>query len=171
MEISKNIIFDNEILKKKEENELSIRQLEIASLNLDDFNQRLNSNIKLTYNSQYKSFFPTSRDEKFDNLIARYIAHLLSYYKNRNDWNEANFIDYNISLIRHEFEDLYLSIKEIGKDYSHNSGLRQRLSLFIKRYDDYYPFGIFTDEGQQLYKSELQKMVNSLKILETSLID
>lgn len=164
MKISKNIIFEEDILNK-EDKDLHSKQIEITSLNLEDFNTRFNSNIILVYNSNYKGFFLNSEDERYGRLFTRHIAHLLAYYNHRKTWNEASFISYDLNLIRYDFEDLYLNIKDLKQDYIENSELVRRLNLFKSRWNNYHPLGILSKEGEQQYKNELQKILDKLNTL------
>ncbi|TBX65200.1 hypothetical protein EZL74_12475 [Flavobacterium silvisoli] len=168
MEISKNIFFEKNILNQEDKN-IHSKQIEITSLNLDDFNARLNSNIVLVYNSDYRGFFLNSEDERYGRLFTRHIAHLLTYYNHRETWNETSFISYDLNLIKYDFEDLYLSIKNLNQNYTHNLELVRRLNLFKNRWNNYYPLGILSKEGEQQYKNELQKMVDKLNKLIDSL--
>ena len=168
MKISKNIIFEKEILNQKDK-DLHSKQIEITSLNLDDFNMRLNSNIVLVYNYDFRAFFLNSLDEKYGRLFTRHISHLLAYYNHRETWTETSFISYDLNLIKYDFEDLYLSIRDLKASYIYNSELVRRLNLFISRWNNYSPLGILSKEGEEQYRNELQAMVHNLNKLIDSL--
>lgn len=161
MIISKNIIYDSEAIKSSEFN-FHTKQLEVVSLNLDDFNTRLKCNIKLHYNHIWNVFLLESTDEVYGDVFSRHISYCLSFFNNEN-WEEQFFIQKDLFSIRSVMFNLYYHIKDDTQYFKQNEELNYELNLFLKRFDNYYPLGILSTQGQVFYKEECQKIIDKLK--------
>lgn len=161
MHISKNIVYDSEAIKTSDY-EFHTKQLQIVSLNLDDFNLRLNSNIKLHYNHIWNAFLLESTDEVYGDVFSRHIAHCLAFYNDKN-WTEDSFIYKDLFHIDNEMINLHYHINKDVEWFKTNEDLCRSLNLFIKRFDNYYPLGILSTQGQVFYKEECQKIIDKLK--------
>jgi hypothetical protein len=166
-EISKNIIFDSKILESKNQ-QFYINQLKITSLNLDDFNKRLNTNIILRYHDALNGFELETQYPKYGNLFVRHLSHYLAFYNNRN-WLQPDFISYEYFILKSIHDHFYYSLKEKGKSYQSDIILNEELSIFLHRYDNYFPLGILDKAGENEYKYYSQDLVNSLKKLKLSI--
>ena len=163
MTISKNIIYDSEAIKNSEF-EFHTKQLEIVSLNLDDFNSRLNSNIKLHYNYIWNAFLLESKNEKYGNVFSRHISHCLAFF-NDDNWSEEMFIYKDLFQIKNGMINLYYHIKKDPKWFKTDEDFSSELFLFIKRFDNYYPIGILSKQGERYYQIECQKILDELKTI------
>ena len=164
MSVSKNIIYDSEAIKKYEF-EFHTKQLEIVSLNLDDFNSRLNSNIKLHYNHIWNAFLLETTDEIYGDVFSRHIFHCLAFH-NDNKWSESFFIQKDLFNIQSVMFNLFYHIKDDTEYFKQNKELNSELNLFLKRFDNnYYPLGILSKQGQSYYKEDCQKIVDKLKTI------
>jgi hypothetical protein len=160
MEISKNIIYDSEAIKDSEF-KFHTKQLEIVSLNLDDFNLRLNSNIKLHYNHIWNVFLLESKNEIYGDVFSRHISHCLAFFNDEN-WSEGMFIYRDLYNIKNVMINLLYHIKDNVESFKNNDVLMSELNLFLKRFSNYHPLGILTQSGEAFYKEESQKIVNEL---------
>lgn len=158
-EYSKNIIFDKSDL----ESDFHKKQIEIASLNLDDFNKRFKSNIIIKYDSNHNLFFLISNYEKYGSVFLRSLSHKLSFFNNQN-WSEGEFISDDLSRISYVYKGLFYSIKD--NNYKFTKADDSELHLFITRFDSYFPLGIISGKGQQHYKETVQRMVDELKSIK-----
>lgn len=161
MNISKNIIFDSEAIKNSEF-EFYTRQLGIVSLNLDDFNSRLNSDIKIRYNHIWNVFLLESKNEKYGDVFSRHISHCLAFFNDEN-WSEEMFIYRDLHNIKDVMINLFYQIENDTENFKNNSVLMSELNLFLKRFSNYCPLGIITSNGEKFYKEEAQKIVDKLK--------
>ena len=161
MIISKNIIYDSEAVKNSEHN-FHTNQLEVVSLNLDDFNSRFNSNIILQYNHIWNVFLLQTKNELYGNIFSRHISYCLAFYNDAN-WDEVSFISKDLRLIEDVMFNLYYHITQRTESFKMNDELNSELNLFIKRYDNFFPLGILSKMGEIYYRKELQIIVDKLK--------
>lgn len=161
MQVSKNIIYDLEAVKNFQI-EFHTEQLEIVSINLDDFNKRLNCNIKLHYNHIWNAFLLESKNEKYGDVFSRHISHCLAFFNDKN-WEESLFINKDLKSIYDVMFNLHYHITQRTEYFKMSEDLQSELSLFIKRYDNFFPLGILSKEGEIFYKAELQKIVDKLQ--------
>jgi len=163
MTISKNITYDFEAIKKSEF-EFYTKQLEIVSLNLDDFNLRLSSDIKLHYNHIWNVFLLESPNEIYGDVFSRHIAHCLAFYNDEN-WSEEVFIFKDLFHIKNGMINLYYHINDNSENFKNNDELIKELNLFLKRFYNYYPIGILSKQGERYYQNECQKILDKLKTI------
>ncbi|KAB5491765.1 MULTISPECIES: hypothetical protein [Flagellimonas] len=162
MKLSQNIIYDSKGVQESNF-EFHTKQLEIVSLNLDDFNSRLKSNIKLNYNHKLNVFLLESDNEQYGGVFVRHIAHCLAFY-NDDNWVEDSFIIRDLYNIRNTMINLFYHIKYDVDHFKQDDSLNSELRLFIGRFDnEYCPLGILSPNGSQYYKQEVQKIVDELK--------
>ena len=161
MSLSKNILYDSGAVDSNME--FHTKQLEIVSLNLDDFNKRLNSDIKLRYNHIWNAFLLESTNEKYGDVFVRHISHCLAFYNDEN-WSEEFFIQRDLFNINSTMINLYYHIKDNVDYFKQNEELNSELNLFIKRFDNgYRPLGILSNDGAVYYKKQIEAIVNNLK--------
>lgn len=161
MTISKNITYDSEAIKNSEFN-FHTKQLEIVSLNLDNFNSRLKCDIKLHYNHIWNVFLLESKNEKYGDVFSRHISHCLAFFNDKN-WSEELFIYRDLYNIKNVMLNLFYHIKDDAENFKKNDILIDELNLFLKRFSNYHPLGILTNNGEKFYKEESQKIVDELE--------
>jgi hypothetical protein len=162
MSLSKNIIYDSDGVKKSNFN-FHTKQLEIVSVNLDDFNSRLGSDIKLNYNHIWNVFLLESSNQQYGSVFVRHISHCLAFHNDKN-WEEPFFIQRDLYHIKNTMINLFYHIKDDVEYFKQNDELNSELNLFLKRFDNnYYPLGILSDNGQEYYSQECEKIVDKLK--------
>lgn len=161
MTISKYIIYDSEAIKNSEFT-FYTKQLEVVSLNLDDFNLRLNSNIKLHYNHIWNVFSLESKNEIYGDIFSRHISYCLAFFNDEN-WSEESFIYRDLYSIKDVMINLFYNIKDNPEAFKTNDVLMKELDLFLKRFSNYCPLGILTPNGEKFYREESQKIVEDLK--------
>lgn len=163
MSISTNIIYDSEAIKNSQF-EFHSKQLEIVSLNLDDFNSRLNSNVKLHYNHIWNAFLLESKNENYGNVFSRHISHCLAFF-NDDNWSEEMFIYKDLFHIKNGMINLYYHIKKDPEWFKTDEDFLSELFLFIKRFDNYHPIGILSNQGERYYQIECQKILEKLQTI------
>lgn len=166
-EISKNIIFESKILESQNR-EFYKNQLKITSLNLDDFNKRLSTNIILRYHESLNGFELETQYPKYGDLFIRHLSHYLAFFNNKN-WIQSDFITYEFFILKLIHDNFYYGLKEKGKDYPYDISFNEELSIFLLRYDNYFPLGILDKIGENEYKEYAQKLIDSIKKLKLSI--
>jgi len=162
MYISQNIIYDKEAIKTSDY-EFHTKQLEIVSLNLDDFNSRLNSNIKLHYNHIWNAFLLESNNEIYGDVFSRHISYCLGFFNDKG-LLESSFIQKDLFTIKSVMFNLFFHIRDDFDYFKQSEELKLELHLFLKRFDNNYcPLGILSNEGQIYYKEECKKIVDKIK--------
>lgn len=162
MSISKNIIYNNEDIKFSENYNFHIEQLEIASLNIEDFNKRLNLDIKLSYSPKFSYFLAVDYSVYYERLFSNYITSLLSYQKGFQNISEEDFIRIDLQNLNNIMQGFKISIISNKEQVKNSDEILFELKLFLKRYTDYCPLGILSQQGQEYYKNELNKIVEQL---------
>jgi|26BtaG_2_1085354.scaffolds.fasta_scaffold08032_3 hypothetical protein len=161
MSLSKNIIYDSD--KISSDSDFYTKQLEIVSLNLDDFNKRFNSDILLRYNHNWNTFLLESPNERYGDVFVRHISYCLAFHNDEN-WSEEVFINRDLINIKSVMFNLYYHIKDDVDYFKQNEDLISELNLFLKRFDNSYsPLGILSNKGSVYYKNELNIIVSKLK--------
>lgn len=137
-----NIEFDSECMT----NPLHKKNLEIASKNLNDFNNRTGQNIKLKYNIN-KFKFERIKDNPYQNSFDDYCKINLFLTMSNNEY-----------LINEWADNQYA---EGVKNTFHNRG--DEPELFIKLFRDYHPLGFLNSEHKATIKRKLNKYCDIAK--------
>lgn len=125
--------------------------LHVAQLNLEDYNQRFDTDFDLIYykNDEGKYFFKISNppqyplDHKIDSEINFFRSWAVNYDDKtwfRNYYNNIESLEYNDIMVWRPIDnDMYSS----------------KAQSFKKRYTDYAPLGFLSEEEIQTVKSEI----------------
>ena len=153
--ISKNISFDKELLNDNKQR----KNIEIGSLNLDDYNLRMGANHKLTYNGK---FIRTVDNPNIESILALRFNDYLSIIT-----TEDFFVDHHIQGVRDRKDEImnYFEIsKRTGKikkeDYDYTE---KSVDLFEREFLNYSPLGFLSDDGVNTIKNQVNEMVKELK--------
>jgi hypothetical protein len=159
-EISDNIQYDKSIIQS-DDSKFYTKQLEIVSLNLDDFNQRFNSDIVLKFDHHYNSFYLVSPNEPYrGDMFIKHISHLLGYYNNREFIEETNFINNDLRIINNVARGFINVILFDNSDYKKSDEFQTDLNNFLTRYENYCPLGILTEKGEKHFRNYLTEIYN-----------
>lgn len=147
MKISKNIMYNSKILNS-EKSDVHRQNLEIASINLDDLNKRLNSDVSLLYDElKFKFKYDTYSELAFDfkTIINQRCTWAHQDDKNSDDWVKP-CID---SILKEKDDILTYANNPLLLDIEHFKYLRNK---FVKRYKDHSPLGFLSSEVEQKIK-------------------
>jgi len=155
--LSKNIVIEKELLDDADDSLLKL--LNFVSLNLDDFNKRLDCNIKIKITSSAGNFSFLNTSCQYSKLFDRYLSFLL-LQRGKNNVDE--FIQSSKGYIEVAFDFINSSILKHKGSFSTNSIEYSKYILFVKRYSNYSPLGILSKEQQTEFSAYTQRFVETL---------
>lgn len=148
-----NIFIDEQIQNDVNENRNNFHSisLNVAQLNLEDYNRRFETNFDLDYTKNDRGQFNFSLanppqyplDHRIDSDINFFRSWALNYVDKRwfeNYYHNVKSLEYDqIALWRTIDRDMYLD----------------KAKSFVTKYTDYSPLGFLSDEESQSVKSEI----------------
>ena len=157
MKISKNIIYNSEILKSEKSN-VHIQNLEIASKNLDDLNKRLSNDVNLVYDEltfkfNYQSY--TELSHKVKVAVNNYCSWSYQEDKETQEWanlHTERILDEKDGILKYIYNPTL-------KDIPYFQELR--LS-FINVYKDHAPLGFLKPEIEKIIKEKVNTYCSEL---------
>jgi hypothetical protein len=146
MDISKNLLFEYNLLENPEHK----KNILIASLNLDDFNERFNSKIKLQYNPQFRSLVPKGNYDEKAELITLRIYSYFAFARNKEE--EEDFI-LRILLYLRDF-NLNQILEMIRDERTNKKTFKELVNNFKNHFVGFYPKGILSKNGEKRFEKE-----------------
>jgi len=117
--------------------------MEIISKNLEDFNERFESDIMLSYEADDCLFEPLEEDDEHALWFCEGIPELLDFSQSSKCNDEKEL-------------DLYLENRSREMKYLYSPQLYEP---YAKRYFDYAPIGFLTDESMDYIKYEMNNLL------------
>lgn len=148
-------------------NNIHNHNLEIATLNLENFNLRLHEHMcRLYYNINKKEFEPVNTNDLHSAFIAEWINYFI-YWDDLTEDSKENLLPIYISLITNHYFDKAMGI--INVKLTNNSVtdsdriyFKKECDLFKLRFKDYSPQGILSTEQELKIKSEFNRLCDEL---------
>lgn len=165
MKFSNNINFDQAILKSEKAEVLS-HYLNIASLNLDDFNARLNLNIHLRYDENECKFVLADNYSQ-ESIKIVYKINWFNWFSVQPDF-EGEFQERYLNSVLAERDDILQSIRfPIYLTKSVNRSdidfFNSNKDFFINKYKNYHPLGFLSEASSLEITNKLNQYCSDLQ--------
>lgn len=149
-----NITIDEELSQEFQSSEKFQKILDIAKLNLEDYNARMNTSYDLTYKDVGEERFRFTLDDSdnYQDGIAGDVNFFVLWNAEKLDKSYFEIFYQNIS--NYEYSELSFYNSPHIKKYETYQNM---VVAFKKKYMDYSPLGFLTDEESQSVKSEIYK--------------
>ncbi|GEJ46978.1 hypothetical protein [Chryseobacterium sp. ON_d1] len=147
-----NISIDEEFSQEFQSSEKFQKILDIAKLNLEDYNARMNTSYDLTYKDvgEEKFRFTLDDSDNYQDGIAGDVNFFVLWNAEKIDKSYFEIFYQNIG--NYEYGELsFYNSPHVNKDEVY----QKKVTEFKKKYDDYSPLGFLTDEESQSVKSEI----------------
>lgn len=165
MSFSPNIQVSSDF-KDSEKVNVHNKNLEIATLNLDNYNSKLDNHVcKLLYNIETFEFEIIDKHDSHSEFINSEINHFC-WWKEQDDI-QAYVKDYTFSVENLHFKRVY---EIVSMDISVNRPIDseyfiEEKKLFFLRFKDSYPLGFLSVEQQSEIKTKLNELCSTLENL------
>lgn len=149
-----NITIDEGLSQEFQSSEKFQKILDIAKLNLEDYNARMNTSYDLTYKDVGEKRFRFTLDDSdnYQDGIAGDVNFFVLW--NAEKLDKSYFEVYYRNISNYEYSELsFYNSPHVKKDDTYEV----KVSTFKKRFFDYSPLGFLTDEETQSVKSEIHK--------------
>lgn len=149
-----NITIDEELSQEFQSSEKFQKILDIAKLNLEDYNARMNTSYDLTYKDVGEERFRFTLDDSdnYQDAIAGDVNFFVLWNAEKIDMSYFEIFYQNIG--NYEYGELsFYNSPHVNKDEVY----QKKVAEFKKKYDDYSPLGFLTDEESLSVKSEINR--------------
>lgn len=166
MDYSNNIQISSDFLNS-DKVDIHNRKLEIASLNLNNYNSKFDNHIcKLIYNSDDLDFYPLNKDDKHSIFITSQINYF-TWWDLQTDTYKNDMVNTYIHNIYNMYYQKVYSIISFNLiiDRSVKSDLDwffKERNLFKLRFKDFHPIGFLSVEQELKIKTEFNRLCQEL---------
>lgn len=166
MDYSSNIDISSD-LTDSSKFDLHDRKLEIGSLNLDNYNCRLDKHVcKLIYDVEDCEFYPLDENDQHSVFIASWINYF-TWWDLQNEKDKEGLVSTYISLVSNRYYEKVHSI--IGFNIIVGRPVESDLDWFYKqrnlfklRFKDFHPVGFLSTEQEFKIKDEFNELCQEL---------
>jgi hypothetical protein len=166
MQYNENIEISEDFLNSDKLN-FHQRKLEIGSLNLDNYNLKLDNHVcKLLYNIKDLKFYPIDKKDEHSIFISSWLNYFTKW-----DLQDTSYSQYSADIYVHMITNRYYEGVHsiVGFNYVNGRFKESDLKRFIKernlfnlRFQDFHPIGFLSTEQELKIKIELNRLCKSL---------